>query len=430
MHTAERTGGARRPLLLLLALLTAAAGLLAAPGTATAAPSLSVTEVQQNLAGLGYLPWEGVDGIDGPNTSAAISTFQSDNCLSVDGIAGPDTSKVLTGKVADVQRAAGTSADGIYGLWTIHAVEWYQRDHRLVYDGIAGPQTMAHMGIDRTLGCSTAVEGLPYPTSYTHQIQWNLAGMGYLPWSGIDGIVGPQTRAAVRAFQIDACITVDAIAGPVTSDRMKRQIRSIQEAVNATADGAFGPDTRAAVEDYQAAHGLSADGMAGPNTMAEMGIDRVMCGGGDSGSQPPATGELRQDIVAIARNELGYQEYGSNCQKYGDWCAAWCSRFGTWVWQQAGVDVPSYYFTGDWFNWGVRNGKAVWRSEGFSGIRPGDAVFYGSGPSSTSTSTHVDLVERVNADGTLTVIGGNVADAVTRRTIDPWSWNVYGYVRP
>ncbi|WP_052427787.1 peptidoglycan-binding protein [Actinopolyspora erythraea] len=423
--------GARNLLFGLLALLLATTGAVATPGQSAAAPSLSVREVQQNLAGLGYLPWEGVDGVDGPQTSGAITKFQSSQCLAVDGIAGPNTTTALMDKVKEVQRAAHTSADGVYGLWTIQSVERYQFEHNLTYDGIAGPQTMSSMGIERRKGCSDDVEGLPYPSSYTKQVQWNLAGMGYLPWSGIDGIVGPQTRSATMEFQRDACISTDAIAGPVTGDHMSQQITEVQRAAGASVDGAYGPNTRAAVEDYQRAHGLSVDGMAGPNTMSEMGIDRVMCDQSSGDPTPPADGSTRDKIVAIAAGEHGYQEYGTNCQKYDDWCAAWCAKFGTWVWQNAGVDVPTYWFTGDWYVWGLNNGHSVPASQGFSNIKRGDAVFWGSGPSNTSTSYHVDLVESVNADGTLNLIGGNVSDAVNRKyNIDPYAANIYGYTRP
>ncbi len=435
-HTAGAVPGPARPrarggsaLLALLLLLT---GLVAAAAPAAAAPSSTVRQVQMNLAGLGYLPANGVDGIAGPVTAAAVRAFQTENCLPVDGIAGPRTGSALTGKVTAVQRAAGAAADGLYGGATRSAVLAYQRAQGLLEDGIAGPRTMAAMGIARG-DCGGGGDGggggLPYPSSHALQVQWNLAGMGYLPWSGVDGISGPQTRDSLRAFQRDACIAVDGVAGPVTDSRMARQVRRVQQKAGATADGAYGPDTRSAVERYQQANGLAADGAAGPVTMRAMGIDRTMsCGGGDAGADPlpPAAGSTRERIVDTARSQLGVREWGANCNPYG-WCDAWCAMFGTWVWQQAGVDVPTYAFTGAWFNWGLGNGHSSW---GYDGVRAGDAVLYGSGPSSVSTSTHVDLVEKVHADGRLTVIGGNVRDAVTRRTIDPATAGIYGHVRP
>lgn len=46
--------------------------------------------------------------------------------------------------------------------------------------------------------------------------------------------------------------------------------------------------------------------------------------------------------------------------------------------------------------------------------QPGDAVLYGSGPQSVATSVHVGLVESVYPDGRITVIEGNLSNAVKR----------------
>jgi hypothetical protein len=50
-----------------------------------------VEAAQQRLLGLGYAQVGAADGIFGPNTSAAVSTFQILNELEVDGILGPRT---------------------------------------------------------------------------------------------------------------------------------------------------------------------------------------------------------------------------------------------------------------------------------------------------------------------------------------------------
>jgi peptidoglycan hydrolase-like protein with peptidoglycan-binding domain len=51
---------------------------------------------------LGYpLPKYGADGIRGPETSTAVSKFQSDNNLTVDGDPGPET----VGKLNDILKS-------------------------------------------------------------------------------------------------------------------------------------------------------------------------------------------------------------------------------------------------------------------------------------------------------------------------------------
>ena len=120
-------------------------------------------------------------------------------------------------------------------------------------------------------------------TISTTQVQWDLAGLGYLPWSGIDGVYGPQTTAAVKSFQSNVCISVDGVAGPQTDSSLGMVVQEVQAKVGASQDGLFGPQTKADVQSYQQAHGLTVDGQAGPITMRAMGITRVH----SCGSAPP-----------------------------------------------------------------------------------------------------------------------------------------------
>ena len=111
---------------------------------------------------------------------------------------------------------------------------------------------------------------------------------------GIDGIAGPQTRAAVRAFQRRKGLAVDGIVGPRTRRALGRRgrprlgsramrrghrgwdVAGLQYLLRArgfsagAADGGFGPMTESAVRRFQSSAGIAVDGVAGPQTLRSL----------------------------------------------------------------------------------------------------------------------------------------------------------------
>ena len=143
-------------------------------------------------------------------------------------------------------------------------------------------------------------------------------------------------------------------------------------------------------------------------------------------------------IVRVAESQIGQGEHpeGSQCTIYGP-CEEWCSLFAAWVWQHAGVPLPgssaTYGYSGSLYTWTREHGGRVLPPSATPA--PGDAVFYGTGP---SESAHVGIVQRVYPDGQITTIEGNYANHVAivgpfqpaRATSAGEAAPIYGYAQP
>lgn len=158
--------------------------------------------------------------------------------------------------------------------------------------------------------------------------------------------------------------------------------------------------------------------------------------GGCQGSTFSPEAASGSQIVKVAESQLGQGEHppGSECTIYGP-CEEWCALFAAWVWQHAGVPLAGstavYGYSGTLYTWTKEHhGKVLPATARPS---PGDAVFYGSGP---SASAHVGIVQRVYPDGRITTIEGNYASHVS--LVGPFlpsspvgeNAPIYGYAQP
>ena len=231
--------------------------------------SSEVKAMQSRLIELGYLSGS-ADGDFGASTRAALVAFQKNAGLTADGIAGATTIKALNSSSAPKASASATAAP-----------------------------TSSASATYTTLKQGSNGEAVK-------KLQKRLIELGYLTGSA-DGDYGRATTDAVKAFQKQAGLTADGIAGASTqkavyssdakskkteADEIEDQLDSIKSTLamgssgsevtslqkrlislnymSGSADGSFGAKTRDAVMLFQKQTGLTVDGKAGKTTINKL----------------------------------------------------------------------------------------------------------------------------------------------------------------
>ena len=255
----------------------------------------AVQQLQQQLIKLGFLQGS-ADGIFGPQTEAAVRSFQKAYGLKQDGIAGPATLGKLVEVLSGSTGSSGSSsapapeppsrsesssapitttlrlgsrgsqvvtlqrrlnelgyncgvADGIFGSRTRQAVMAFQRDNGLAVDGIVGPKTIAKL---------FAVSNPPQNRN---------------PEPSAPPSSGEQPS---RGDESSNQNTTPPITTTLKLGSRGDQVVTLQKRLNelgyncGVADGIFGSRTRQAVMAFQRDNGLAVDGIVGPKTIAKL----------------------------------------------------------------------------------------------------------------------------------------------------------------
>ena len=325
---------------------------------------LNVKLLQEKLAVAGFSPVGGADGYFGRATEKSLKEFQKSEGLSPSGVADeitvaklsnsplPDVTEegeegeknekventpeeseapVLSPEVAEligvskgtvgsaakaVQQLlidAGVSlrggADGAFGRVSEAALKEYQKDHGLDQTGVADEATLLAL-----TGSVVAV-----PTEYAQLVglrpgalgdsvealQRRLLDIGITVRGGVDGVFGPATAQALKAFQDQRGLEKTGIVDEVTAIALSRnpsevesygsttgygvygeggsRVLSLQTAliqagitVRGGADGWFGSATSAAIMKFQRREGLQVTGVVNDQTAERLGLEKEL----------------------------------------------------------------------------------------------------------------------------------------------------------
>jgi peptidoglycan hydrolase-like protein with peptidoglycan-binding domain len=217
-----------------------------------------------------------VDGIFGQGTLSAVRIFQSQVGIAVDGVVGPNTKNSLYRTAS----AAVPSALNLNSAQCPALIKQNENDGCVTELQSLLNQHGAHLAIDGTFGPATLAAAQAFQSS---------AGLS------ADGIVGPNTKSTLYNGTGPSASAVDlrspSCPNLIEQGEIDGCVVTLQSLLNAhgqslTVDGDFGPDTLAAVQAFQSSAGLSTDGIVGPNTKDAL-YTNVGGSGGGSGAPAP-----------------------------------------------------------------------------------------------------------------------------------------------
>ena len=161
--------------------------------------------------------------------------------------------------------------------------------------------------------------------------------------------------------------------------------------------------------------------------------------------QSAEVGASAQDVIKLARTQVGTHEDASGNSKFNDWYAgsplgeqnahrigaksasvykgqSWCDMFVSWLGQHTGtkgMGADAYTVShAKWFKKTGRFGETP---------KPGAVVFFAWNGGGVKGVEHVGIVVKDNHDGTIKTIEGNTGDAVKQKVRDTSTVAGYGY---
>jgi len=185
-----------------------------------------------------------VDGVFGPETEAAVRTFQTSRALTVDGVVGPATAAALRGEAAARALTTGVNAS-LPGEASSSAAT----AHEAIFTGTTtepeGSTGTSESGGTAATAATAATAGEP---------------------------AAPSTASTADASAAPAGAAKESAPAATPEKPEEDAVARLQSALHLSTDSDFGPETEAAIRRLQARHGLTVDGVVGPATWEVLGV--------------------------------------------------------------------------------------------------------------------------------------------------------------
>ncbi len=220
----------------------------------------------------------------------------------------------------------------------------------------------------------------------------------------VDGIVGPETSAAMRsgtrAVAASSGVRSDAVdftPSEGEGEGSGNAVSRLQYALHLPTDGDFGPETEAAVRRLQARHGMTVDGIVGPATWSVLGVS------GEETLTPPASAiasadhhsgstatvadtEGQQSGEASGGNEISRLQAALHLETDGDFGPATEAAVRR-LQARHGLDVDGVV------------GPSTWAVLGVSGAPTLNPPHSAMAPASSSDGTAIDVSDSSSSTG-------------------------------